>query len=207
MWLPLLALLVVLLLMLTAFSQITELNTDIRTIQADPFELGFQDSCLECHNTGLPDIIYYCHRLLPAESYSTRLYMELHFAWVAANLNIPPEVYLPSTTLGQTDVRVNIFGLALLPAAITIPVGTTVTWTNLDIEVRTLTSVSDPDSGPSGGFNSIRPFASVDLDPGASFSYTFTQPGVFDYSLEFQLSEFVQTRSQYDMLGKVVVGD
>ncbi len=193
--------------MLTAFGQMTELNSDVRTIQPDPFGLGFEDSCLECHKTGLPDIIYYCHRLLPAESYSSRLYLELHFAWIAATINIPPDLYLPSTTLGQTNVQVNIFGLALLPAAITIPVGTTVTWTNLDIGVRTLISVADPDSGPSDSFNSIRPFASVDLDPGDSFSYTFTQPGVFNYSLEFYLSEVAQTRFQYDMLGKIVVGD
>ena len=56
-----------------------------------------------------------------------------------------------------------------VPAALTVPAGTTVTWTNKDGEVHTVTSTS-------------KVFASAGLDPGGTFSYTFTTPGTYAYS-------------------------
>jgi len=55
------------------------------------------------------------------------------------------------------------------PAALTVPVGTTVTWTNKDGTIHTVTSAT-------------KVFASDGLDQGGTFSYTFTAPGTYAYS-------------------------
>ncbi|HZS33716.1 MAG TPA: plastocyanin/azurin family copper-binding protein [Methylomirabilota bacterium] len=53
-------------------------------------------------------------------------------------------------------------------AAVTVPVGTTVTWVNHDEEPHTVTSTTQA-------------FASPGLDTGESFSYRFTRPGTYTY--------------------------
>ncbi|HEX4721302.1 MAG TPA: cupredoxin family copper-binding protein [Pseudonocardiaceae bacterium] len=63
---------------------------------------------------------------------------------------------------------VSIKGFAFSPAAITVKVGTTVTWTNLDQDAHTVTA---KDSS----------FGSQALDTGASYKFTFTKPGTYDY--------------------------
>jgi amicyanin len=67
-----------------------------------------------------------------------------------------------------TTVAVAIADFAFAPATLTIQVGDTVTWTNGDAVVHTATSTS-------GAFDS------GDLDPGESYSITFTAPGTYDY--------------------------
>jgi plastocyanin len=52
--------------------------------------------------------------------------------------------------------------------ALTVPVGTTVTWVNHDDEPHTVTSTE-------------RVFASPGLDAGESFSYRFAAPGTYAY--------------------------
>jgi plastocyanin len=69
-----------------------------------------------------------------------------------------------------------------VPAAITVPVGTTVTWTNNDAVAHTVTA-SD------GSFDS------GNLAPGDSWSHTFTAAGSFDYRCNYHP----------DMLAKVIV--
>ncbi len=54
------------------------------------------------------------------------------------------------------------------PAALTVPVGTTVTWTNKDGTLHTVTSTT-------------KAFGSEGLDQGGTFSYTFTAPGTYAY--------------------------
>jgi len=49
-----------------------------------------------------------------------------------------------------------------------VPVGTTVTWTNEDDMVHTVTSTT-------------KVFSSSELNTGQSFSYTFTTPGTYPY--------------------------
>ncbi|NUP48221.1 MAG: cupredoxin family copper-binding protein [Catenulispora sp.] len=65
---------------------------------------------------------------------------------------------------------VAISGFAFGPAALTVKVGTTVTWTNKDSDAHTVTSQG------SGG-----PLQSKALATGESYSYTFTAPGTYAY--------------------------
>lgn len=67
--------------------------------------------------------------------------------------------------------EVNISGFAYDPAAISVPVGTTVMWTNNNSVPHTVTS----DDGL---------WDSGNLNPGSTFSYTFEQPGTFAYHCE-----------------------
>ncbi|GAB2736578.1 hypothetical protein GCM10010442_66900 [Kitasatospora kifunensis] len=63
---------------------------------------------------------------------------------------------------------VNISGFAFSPASLTVPVGTTVTWTNHDPVTHTVTSTG---SGPLKGT----------VNAGATYSYTFTTAGTYAY--------------------------
>jgi plastocyanin len=65
-------------------------------------------------------------------------------------------------------VDISIVNFAFTPSPVTVPVGTTVTWTNNDLMTHTSTSATQVwDSGL--------------LSPGQSFSFTFTTPGTFTY--------------------------
>ena len=68
----------------------------------------------------------------------------------------------------QSSVSIDIQGFAFNPAKVTIPVGTTITWTNKDSAPHTVTSRN-------GAFNSGA------LDRGQTFQFTFNAPGTFDY--------------------------
>ncbi len=74
------------------------------------------------------------------------------------------------TTLqaGQTLHDVNIQNFAFSPASLTVPVNTTVTWTNKDASMHTVTS-------DTGLFNS------TDLATNATFSFKFTTAGTYTY--------------------------
>ncbi|MBI0584780.1 MAG: cupredoxin family copper-binding protein [Methanomassiliicoccus sp.] len=73
-----------------------------------------------------------------------------------------------NTTSGGSAV--NIQNFAFDPTPLTVPVGTTVTWTNNDSIAHTATSTSGPASFDSGL-----------LDQGETYSYTFEQAGTYDY--------------------------
>ncbi len=64
--------------------------------------------------------------------------------------------------------RVEIKNYAFLPASLTVPLGTTVSWSNRDDDPHTVTS-------------SEKAFASPGLDAGEAFSYTFSTPGTYAY--------------------------
>jgi plastocyanin len=64
--------------------------------------------------------------------------------------------------------QVNIDDFAFVPLTLTVPVGTTVTWTNHDEEPHTV-AASD------GSFHS------PGMGTGASYSHTFSAAGKFDY--------------------------
>ncbi len=64
--------------------------------------------------------------------------------------------------------RITIDNFKFTPATLTVPAGTTVTWTNRDDTVHTVTA-------------SNRLFSSTGLDTGDAYSYTFATPGTYTY--------------------------
>lgn len=67
-----------------------------------------------------------------------------------------------------SGIEVKIDNFSFGPAIVTVPVGTTVTWTNRDDIPHTV--VSDD-----------KVFKSKVLDTDEKFSYTFTKPGTYGY--------------------------
>ncbi len=65
-------------------------------------------------------------------------------------------------------VAVGIKEFTFAPRVLTVPVGTTVTWTNLDEEPHTITSTT-------------RAFGSAGLSNKETFAQTFTHSGTYDY--------------------------
>jgi len=70
--------------------------------------------------------------------------------------------------LETTEVKIDNFTFG--PAALTVPVGTTVTWINKDDIPHTVVSTDDP-----------KTFKSRVLDTDEKFSFTFSKPGTFPY--------------------------
>ncbi len=64
--------------------------------------------------------------------------------------------------------RVAIDNFSFMPATLTVPVGTKVTWTNRDDVPHNVISVDQK-------------FASPVLDTDDEFSYNFTDPGTYEY--------------------------
>lgn len=72
------------------------------------------------------------------------------------------------TSAGKT---VNITNLMFTPSQITVKKGDTVTWTNNDSTAHTVVDDLSDVGGPSSG----------EIAPGASYSFTFTKTGSFQY--------------------------
>ena len=93
-----------------------------------------------------------------------------------------------------TVLDVSIIGIkkdkSFDPNPIEINAGDSITWTNDDNEIHTVTSGSD--EGPSIGTE----FDSGTLAPGQSFTHQFDKPGTYEYFCSFHDS----------MTGKVIVG-
>ncbi len=73
-----------------------------------------------------------------------------------------------AAALPVTANAVTIRNFAFGPQVVAVKPGTTVRWTNQDTEAHTVTS----DAGA---------FGSPVLQPGASYSFTFTKPGTYSY--------------------------
>lgn len=71
-----------------------------------------------------------------------------------------------STSSAASDVKIDNFSFT--PTTVTVPEGTTITWTNSDDIPHTV--VSDD-----------KVFKSKVLDTDEKFSYTFTKPGTYPY--------------------------
>ena len=82
----------------------------------------------------------------------------------------------------EAALDVQVVDFAFEPATVTVPVGSTVTWTNAGSRPHTVTA-------DDGSFDSGR------LDPGEQFSQVFDQPGTFTYFCGFHP----------DMQGTIVV--
>ena len=75
----------------------------------------------------------------------------------------------PTTTSTPTQANaVTIQNLAFTPATLTVPAGTTVTWTNNDTTVHNVTSNTGL-------------FESGQMSRGSHFSHTFSDTGAFAY--------------------------
>ena len=68
----------------------------------------------------------------------------------------------------SSAVAVGIKEFTFAPRVLTVPVGTTVTWTNHDEEPHTITSTT-------------RAFGSAGLSNEETFAQTFTHPGTYEY--------------------------
>ena len=67
-----------------------------------------------------------------------------------------------------TEVKIDNFSFG--PAALTVPIGTTVTWVNRDDIPHTVVSTDDP-----------KTFKSKVLDTDEKFSFTFSKAGTYPY--------------------------
>ncbi len=74
----------------------------------------------------------------------------------------------PVTVAKVASPQIRIENFAFNPTTVTVPVGATVTWTNDDGTLHTVTSAT-------------KVFSSAGLDEGGAFSYTFTTPGTYTY--------------------------
>ena len=74
----------------------------------------------------------------------------------------------PIVATAQAPTTVTIKNFDFMPMAISVPVGGSVTWKNLDGEPHTVTSLDGL-------------FRSGALDEGDSFTFKFTKPGVYRY--------------------------
>ena len=78
--------------------------------------------------------------------------------------------------------QVIIQGAAFTPAELDIQPGDTVTWTNQDTSAHTVTSIRCfQDEDDISHIYIGETWDSGDIDPGASFSRTFSQSGSYDY--------------------------
>lgn len=173
-WLSLATFVLAAVLVLTAFNSINFPSAEEAVMRSeDPFNLKFDANCLDCHYINLPDITWYCHDSLPAESYASRLYLIPHLYWITSTLPIPRALYFPLVEqLPQNEIQVHLFKQSSFPVNANITVGMKVTWTNLDTRDLTLESNSPAYQGK---------FASIVLKPGESTSYIFEAAGVFNY--------------------------
>jgi plastocyanin/uncharacterized cupredoxin-like copper-binding protein len=98
-----------------------------------------------------------------------------------ALLEVRPDA--PKIRVEVAGDAVSIEGFAFGPDTLEVTAGTEVTWTNGDPEAHTVTA----DGGA---------FDSGSIDPGGSFSHTFTETGTYDYICSIHPS----------MMGRITVG-
>jgi plastocyanin len=78
----------------------------------------------------------------------------------------PRDAAAEAATMGRASIKIANFDFG--PAAVTVPTGTSVTWTNNDDDAHSV--VADD-----------KAFRSAPLDTGESYSFTFTKPGTYGY--------------------------
>ena len=92
-----------------------------------------------------------------------------------ASMDMPgmPGMKMSATPVEVTPTApnaININNFSFSPKVLTVAAGTKVTWTNKDDEPHTVVNAASPPA-----------FKSAALDGGDSFSFTFTQPGTYQY--------------------------
>jgi len=83
-------------------------------------------------------------------------------------LGVGQKNFVASAQPETTEVKIDNFTFG--PAALTVPVGATVTWTNKDDIPHTVVSTDDP-----------KAFKSKVLDTDEKFSFTFSKAGTYPY--------------------------
>jgi len=76
--------------------------------------------------------------------------------------------YTSALNVGAAGPQVEIKNHKYSPATLTVPVGTTVTWTNHDDDVHTVVSMTEK-------------FKSRAIDSDETFSQKFIEPGTYEY--------------------------
>ena len=94
---------------------------------------------------------------------------------------------------GGSAAAVTIQNFAFTPQTLTVKAGTTVTWTNNDSAPHTVTSAD----GISTSASTTSLF-NGSVNPGATFSYTFTKAGTYYYLCTIH-------KSQAGMHGEIIV--
>lgn len=89
---------------------------------------------------------------------------------VASGLLLAGSPKVGANTQQPATTEVKIDNFSFTPAVLTVPVGTTVTWTNRDDIPHTVVSADDP-----------KAFKSKVMDTDEKFSYTFATAGTFTY--------------------------
>lgn len=89
---------------------------------------------------------------------------------IETEITIQPTISIPQ---GSSSQGCETTDECYLPSTLTVPVGTTVTWTNDDSAAHTVTSGKD--TTPDGFFDSSLFLA------GKTFSHTFDEPGEYEY--------------------------
>jgi plastocyanin len=93
-------------------------------------------------------------------------------AWKAAlSLTLALLAVLIPDARALEPVSVDIRDSRYLPPTLTVPVGSTVRWTNRDEETHTVTSATGR-------------FGSLGLDLDETYTYTFTAPGTYSYGCD-----------------------
>lgn len=94
-------------------------------------------------------------------------------AGTAASTAAPSDTAPSESATADAGSAITIKDFKFSPAALTVPVGTTVTWTNEEDSLHTVTA-GTPDS-PSGLFDS------GEIDTGVEFPITFDKPGTYPF--------------------------
>jgi len=92
----------------------------------------------------------------------------------------PPAVAGSTTVAPPMTAAVSMTGIKFVPDALTVTVGTTVTWTNDDTVAHTVTA----DDGS---------FDSGMIAPGGTFSFTFNTAGTYPYKCTVHLPDMIGT--------------
>jgi plastocyanin len=87
-----------------------------------------------------------------------------------ATASVPPQASrLPAASADAVSIN----GFAFAPDALTVPAGTTLTWTNDEDSLHTVTSGTP--AAPSGLFDS------GEIDTGIDFAFTFAEEGAYPF--------------------------
>ncbi len=95
--------------------------------------------------------------------------LEIAIVLVALAAGIPASTLAASSPANPTsEAEIKIDNFSFSPASLTVPLGTTVRWTNRDDIPHTVVSEN-------------KTFKSKALDTDQEFTYTFTRPGTYNY--------------------------